>query len=123
VAGDLRLSYSQFEELETFARFGTQLDEETNRTLERGRRVRQVLKQPQYATMRVAAQIAVLVAVNEGVFDPVPLDEIAGAEKKVVEAVLDEQETLCRRIEKGEDMGDEDMEKLAATARKALEQR
>lgn len=82
MAGDLRLSYSQFEELETFARFGTQLDEETNRTLERGRRVRQVLKQPQYATMRVAAQIAVLVAVNEGVFDPVPLDEIAGAEKR-----------------------------------------
>ena len=121
VAGDLRLSYSQFEELETFARFGTQLDEETNRTLERGRRVRQVLKQPQYATMRVAAQIAVLVAVNEGVFDPVPLDEMAGAEKKVVEAVLAEQESLCRRIEKGDDMGDEDMEKLAATARKALE--
>lgn len=121
VAGDLRLSYSQFEELETFARFGTQLDEETNRILERGRRVRQVLKQPQYATMRVAAQIAVLVAVNEGVFDPVPLDEIAGAEKKIVEAVLDEQESLCRRIEKGEDLGDEDIEKLAATARKALE--
>ena len=48
VAGDLRLSYAQFEELEAFARFGTRLDEETRRTLERGRRVREILKQPQY---------------------------------------------------------------------------
>ena len=60
VAGDLRLAYSQFEELEAFARFGTQLDEDTRRTLRRGRRVRETLKQPQYAPLPVAEQIAAL---------------------------------------------------------------
>jgi F-type H+/Na+-transporting ATPase subunit alpha len=56
VAADLRLSYSQFEELEAFARFGTRLDEDTRRTLARGERVREVLKQPQYATLPAAAR-------------------------------------------------------------------
>jgi F-type H+-transporting ATPase subunit alpha len=87
VAGDLRLSYSQFEELETFARFGTQLDEETRKTLERGRRVREVFKQPQSTPMRVAEQIGILVALNEGIFDPIPLDEIAETEEKIRKAV------------------------------------
>lgn len=66
VAGDLRLSYAQFEELEAFARFGTRLDEATRQTLERGRRVREVLKQHQYQPMPVAEQIAVLLAVTSG---------------------------------------------------------
>jgi F-type H+/Na+-transporting ATPase subunit alpha len=80
VAGDLRLSYSQFEELETFARFGTRLDDETRKTIERGQRVREVLKQPQYDPIPVAEQIAVLLAVTSGIFDEVELDEIAAAE-------------------------------------------
>jgi F-type H+-transporting ATPase subunit alpha len=70
VAGDLRLSYAQFEELEAFSRFGTRLDEQTRNTLERGRRVRQILRQPQYDPLPVARQIASLVAVNAGPFRP-----------------------------------------------------
>jgi len=72
VAGDLRLAYSQFEELEAFSRFGTGLDEETRRTLTRSLRVREILKQPQYEHLPVAEQIAALVAVNEGVLDDLP---------------------------------------------------
>lgn len=116
VAGDLRLSYSQFEELEAFARFGTQLDEDTRKTLERGRRVRQVLKQSQYAPMRVAEQVAVLVAVNEGVFDPLPLDEMADAEKRIREAVTEELSELCHRIEAGETIREDDIKALKETA-------
>ena len=55
VAGDLRLSYSQFQELEAFSRFGTRLDERTRKTLEHGYRVREVLKQAQFDPMPVAA--------------------------------------------------------------------
>jgi F-type H+-transporting ATPase subunit alpha len=58
VAGDLRLSYSQFEELEVFSRFGTRLDERTQSILARGRAVREALKQPQYAPLPAADQIA-----------------------------------------------------------------
>ena len=66
VAGDLRLSYSQFQELEAFSRFGTRLDERTRKTLEHGYRVREVLKQSQFDPMPVAHQIVVLLAVTQG---------------------------------------------------------
>jgi F-type H+-transporting ATPase subunit alpha len=121
VAGDLRLSYSQFEELEAFARFGTQLDEETRKTLKRGRRVREILKQPQYQPMSVAEQVAALVAVNEGVFDPLETDEIGEAESKVRQAVSNELPELCEKIEKGDKISQEDIASIKDVAKKALE--
>ena len=87
VAGALRLSYSQFQELESFARFGTRLDEATRDTLAHGRRVREVLKQSQYSPMPAAGQIAVLRAVTRGLFDPLPLTAVAEAEARLVAAV------------------------------------
>jgi F-type H+-transporting ATPase subunit alpha len=101
VAGDLRLTYSQFEELETFARFGTQLDEETRQTLDRGRRIREILKQPQYEPLPVAEQIAVLLAVVEGVFDRLPLDRVEDVEHKVQEVMASELPDLYERIQSG----------------------
>ena len=121
VAGDLRLSYSQFEELETFARFGTQMDEETRKTLERGRRVREILKQPQYSPMPVPDQIAVLVAVNEGLFDDLPLDRIGDAEEKVRKAVKNQLPELCEKIKRGEKISAEDLSSIRDAAGKALE--
>jgi F-type H+-transporting ATPase subunit alpha len=121
VAGDLRLSYSQFEELEAFSRFGTRLDEDTRRTLERGRRVREVLKQPQYKPLPVSEQIAVLVAVNKGAFDGLPLERIHDAEKTISSAVTSQLPELCERIERGEDLRDTDLEDLLKTAKGALE--
>jgi F-type H+/Na+-transporting ATPase subunit alpha len=122
VAGDLRLSYSQFEELESFSRFGTRLDEETRKTLERGRRVREVLKQPQYQPMPVSDQIAVLLAVNEGVFDDIPVNEIENASRKIRDRVQGERPDQVKRIESGEKLEDADIQSLLKTARKALGQ-
>jgi len=87
VTGALRLSYSQFQELESFARFGTRLDETTKKTLAHGRRVREILKQNQYATLSVAEQITVLRAVTRGLLDGVPVERIAEAERNLIEAV------------------------------------
>ena len=120
VAGDLRLSYSQFEELETFARFGTQMDEETRSTLERGRRVREILKQPQYKPMPVPEQIAVLVAVNEGLFDKLPLEKIGDGERKVRSVVNESLPEVWKRIEKGEKITDQDITAIKEAAGKAL---
>ncbi|HAN55551.1 MAG TPA: F0F1 ATP synthase subunit alpha, partial [Betaproteobacteria bacterium] len=64
VAGDLKLAYAQFEELETFSRFGARLDEDTRKIIEHGRRIRACLKQPAFAPVSVAAQIAVLLALT-----------------------------------------------------------
>jgi F-type H+/Na+-transporting ATPase subunit alpha len=80
VTGDLRLSYTQFQELEAFARFGTRLDQRTRQTLEHGKRVREALKQDQASPMSAAEQVAVLLSVTRGVLDAVPLEEMALAE-------------------------------------------
>jgi F-type H+-transporting ATPase subunit alpha len=120
VAADLRLSYSQFEELEAFARFGTRLDEDTRRTLARGQRVREVLKQSQYATLSAAAQVVTLLAVAAGLFDPLPLDRIADAEGIVRDVVSRELPDLWSAIERGDPLTDEHRERLIATVSAGL---
>jgi F-type H+-transporting ATPase subunit alpha len=110
VAGDLRLTYSQFQELEGFARFGTRLDEHTRKTLEHGYRVREVLKQVQFDPMPVAHQIAVLLAVTRGLFDDVPLDKVTEAEKAVRRILCEHLPETCRRIEARDDLSHEERE-------------
>ena len=116
VAGDLRLSYAQFEELEAFSRFGTRLDETTRHTIERGRRVREVLKQSQYRPISVAEQIAVLLAVVEGVFDPLLPHELAAAEREVRRAVVERVPAVCQRMQAGAPLNDGDREALLGVA-------
>ncbi len=120
VAGDLRLSYSQFEELEQFARFATQLDEETRRTLEHGRRVREILKQPQYEPIPVAEQIAVLLAVSEGILDDVPTVRVHDVADGIRQAVRDDRE-LSRRLASDEPLEDEDRDRIRELAEEAVE--
>ena len=121
VAGDLRLSYSQFEELEAFARFGTQLDEATRQTLARGRRVREVLKQSQYEPIPVPEQIAVLLAVNAGVFDACSPEVVAEAEQAIRQAVRQGRPEVCERLQAGYRLSDTDRQALLHVARDTIE--
>jgi F-type H+/Na+-transporting ATPase subunit alpha len=121
VAGDLGLSYAQFEELETFARFGTRLDDDTRRTIERGERVREVLKQPQYKPVPIAEQIAVFLAVTHGYFDEMALDKIAAGETAIREVVVKELPEICRQIEQGEPLSDADRDALEHVIAEALD--
>jgi F-type H+/Na+-transporting ATPase subunit alpha len=120
VAGDLRLSYSQFEELETFARFGTRLDEETRQTIARGQRVREVLKQPQYQPVQVAAQIFILLAVTSGLFDGIPLLEIQNAETILRQTLMEELSELCQHIQAGKPLEKEEQAILLDVTQKVL---
>ena len=120
VAADLRLSYSQFEELEGFARFGTRLDEETRRTLEHGRRVREVLKQSQYEPLSAPEQIAVLFAVNSGLLDNLPLDGIAGAEEEIRRRMREDLPEMAERILSGDKLGENTREALLGAVREAV---
>lgn len=120
VAGDLRLAYSQFEELESFSRFGTRLDEATRKTLDRGRRVREILKQPRRDTITASEQVAVLHAVNEGALDDIHLEDIARAEQAVRLRVRRELPELMQSIEQGEKLTDEDAESIRKEASKAV---
>lgn len=119
VAADLKLSYAQFEELEIFSRFGTRLDDETRRTLERGRKVRGILKQPQLSPLSPAEQVMVLYAVTQGLFDPIPETELPQAEAAVV-AALGTLPEIARAIDQGETLKAEALEAVLAAARKAV---
>ena len=121
LTGELRLSYSQFQELEAFARFGTRLDEETRATLRRGRRVREVLKQPQYAPIPVAEQVAVLLATTEGLFDALEPGQGDEAETRVRNAVRETHTALCDKIGDGATLTDDEQAALLSTAREAIE--
>lgn len=121
VAGDMRLSYAQFEELETFARFGTRLDDETRRTLEHGARVREILKQTQYEPISVTEQIAVMLAVTTGALDAVPLEHIAAVERALRQAVTEQLGETRARIEQGASLADEDRAKLLELIERAVE--
>ncbi|MCR3921752.1 MAG: alternate F1F0 ATPase, F1 subunit alpha [Firmicutes bacterium] len=121
VTGDLRLSYAQFEELETFARFGTRLDEKTRAIIERGRRVRRVLTQPQYKPIAVYEQVAVLLATTAGVLDEIELADIPAAEGKIRVTITKELPELCDKIVRGEVLQEKDQEVMIEMAKKALD--
>ncbi len=120
VAGDLKLAYAQFEELETFARFGARLDEATRKSIEHGRRIRACLSQAQGDPIAVPVQIVILLALGAGLFDPVPMDKMAYAEHAVREAAAGIPPELIKRLESADLPSDEDRAALIDIARNAL---
>ena len=120
VAGDLKLAYAQFEELETFARFGARLDEDTRKIIEHGRRIRACLKQPQFAPVSVPAQITVLLALTAELFDPVPLSRMTEAERAVREAAATIPPEVAGRLETAATLEAADRQTIIAIARLAL---
>ncbi|MCR4332610.1 MAG: alternate F1F0 ATPase, F1 subunit alpha [Sulfuricaulis sp.] len=120
VAGDLKLAYAQFEELETFSRFGARLDEDTRKIIEHGQRIRACLKQPEFTPVSVAAQIAVLLALTAELFDRVPLDRMSDAELAVREAATEIPAEVCARFDTADKLSDEDRKTIIAIARQAL---
>jgi F-type H+/Na+-transporting ATPase subunit alpha len=120
VAGDLKLAYAQFEELETFARFGARLDEGTRKIIEHGRRIRACLKQPEGTPVSVPSQIAVLLALTAGLFDHVPLDQMKDAEQSVQQAAARMPAQVCARFEGDQELSHEDRQAITEAARQAL---
>jgi F-type H+/Na+-transporting ATPase subunit alpha len=112
VVGDLRLSYSQFQELEIFSRFGTQLDENTKKTLTRGRRIREILKQNQYEPYSVLEQIILLLAVSRGLLDEVPVSRINAFKKSVKEGIKDKFSGIIEKINNNKSLSSDDKERL-----------
>jgi F-type H+-transporting ATPase subunit alpha len=120
VAGDLKLAYAQFEELETFARFGARLDDDTRKLIEHGRRIRACLKQSEFAPVSVPSQIAILLALTAELFDPVPLDKMTGAQKAVREAATRIPPEVCARFKTADKLSDDDRKVIIEIARLAL---
>jgi F-type H+-transporting ATPase subunit alpha len=120
VAGDLKLAYAQFEELETFARFGARLDTDTRKIIAHGQRIRACLKQSEFAPVSVPGQIAVLLALAARLFDPVPIDRMTDAEHAVQAAAATVPTELGARLNTSATLSAEDRATIVQIARNAL---
>jgi F-type H+/Na+-transporting ATPase subunit alpha len=115
VAGTLRLSLAQFRELEAFAQFGSDLDDATKQQLERGKRMVELLKQPQYSPLPVEEQVIQLYAANNGDFDAIKVEKIQEAAVAFVDFVKASAKDLLEKIQKDgayDDAWEEKMKKI-----------
>ncbi len=103
VVGTLKLDLAQYRELEAFSQFASDLDAATKKTLERGARVTEFLKQPQYRPVPVAIQVALIYAVNKGHIDALPISEIREWESELSEYLTASHAPLLAKLEKGWD--------------------
>ena len=120
VAGDLKLAYTQFEELETFSRFGARVDDDSRKIIEHGERIRACLKQPEFSPVSMPAQITVLIALAEKLFDLVPINQMTSAENALQAAAEKFPKDLNKRLEISDKLSDEDRKTIVEIARTAL---
>ncbi len=107
VAGTLRTDLAAFHELESFAQFGSDLDQATQAKLNRGRRVVEVLKQPLHAPIPVEKQVVILYALTHGYLDSVPVDDIAKFEKELYDNFDSNHADLLKHIRETGELPDE----------------
>ena len=120
VAGNIKLAYSQFEELEGFAKFGTRLADATRKTIDHGQRIRACLKQSESQPVSMEQQIYVLLALTAGLFDPVPLDKMNEAQEAVQKATAKMPADLVERLTSADKLSDADRKSILDVARQAL---
>src|SRR5208283_3830458 len=120
VAGNLKLAYSQFEELETFAKFGTRLDESTRKIIDHGQRIRACLKQPESQPVSMIEQITVLLALTANLFDAVPIEKVEGAEQALQKATADIPADVLGRLTSADKLSDGDRKAILEIAKLAL---
>jgi F-type H+/Na+-transporting ATPase subunit alpha len=120
IAGNLKLAYSQFEELETFSRFGSRLDETTRKIINHGQRIRACLKQTEFTPVSAVQQITVLLALTEGLFDSVPLAQMGEAERALCAASTQTASEVTKRFVSNHKLSDSDREAVLKVARQSL---
>src|SRR5213594_171150 len=100
VAGQLKGDLAQFRELAAFAQFGSELDAATQAKIDRGKRIMEVFKQPQYSPIPVEVQVAVIWAVQNGYVDDVPVDRIKEFQAKLTDFLSTRKAELLTKISK-----------------------
>jgi F-type H+-transporting ATPase subunit alpha len=121
-AQTLRLDYAQFLELELFARFGGIVDARVQRILTRGARIRAILAQPQLSPLRLADEVALVIAVQEGILDPIPLKAIAEFRRRLPAAIDDRAGEAVRQLQSLAALDDAGKQALVAALREIAAQ-
>ena len=120
LVGPLKLFYSQFEELESFTKFGTQLDKETKKRINRGRAIRAVLEQSRFEPLTAPEQIAVFMATNAGLFDALSVEDNKKAQKIVREVLLSQFSRVVEDILNRQKLTDKTQEEMMTAFKSAL---
>ena len=120
ITGNLKLAYSQFEELETFARFGSHLDENTRKIIGHGKRIRACLKQKELQPMSAPEQIIVLLALMDGLFDGVPLEKIQIAETELRKIIGELPADMVKRLNSATALETSDRESIFSRAKNIM---
>lgn len=114
VSGSLRLDLAQYRELAAFSQFGSDLDANTKRTLDRGARLVELLKQPQYSPMHVGLQVAVIYAGTKGYLDKYEVSQIRSFEEGLIQHLKDNHQAMLDKIENRAKLGDVEAELKSA---------
>lgn len=117
LGGSVRLALAQYRELAAFSQFASDLDDATRKQLERGQRITELLKQQQYAPMKVSEMAISLFAINEGYIDEVPVEKVLDFENALHIYMRTEQSAIMEKIEETKDYNGE----IEAVLNKALE--
>ena len=112
VSGTMRLDLAQYRELEAFAQFGSELDKASQQQLDRGARVVEVLKQPQFAPVPVEEQVAIIWAVTNGKIDDIPVQDVKRFESELMEYLRSRHDDVLSGIREDGQMDDERAAKL-----------
>ncbi|HPG37274.1 F0F1 ATP synthase subunit alpha [Candidatus Saccharibacteria bacterium] len=108
VAGTLRLDLAQFRELAAFSQFSTDLDAETRQRIERGQRLTELLKQPQYSPYSVWEMYSILLAATQGAFDKVPLEKVKTMADGLLRELKTKHDKLVKLVNTGNKPTDDD---------------
>ncbi|GAB2886356.1 F0F1 ATP synthase subunit alpha [Paralcaligenes sp. KSB-10] len=114
LSGGIRTDLAQYRELAAFAQFASDLDDATRRQLERGKRVVELLKQPQYQPLQVWELAVTLFAVNNGYLDDVAVEQVLGFEKALKDHLKSKNEAMLKRIEDTKELSKDDETELVA---------
>lgn len=120
LVGPLKLFYAQFEELESFTKFGTQLDKETMTRIKRGQAIRLVLEQRQYQTMSAAEQVAVFMATNAGLLDGLDSEANKAAQEKIIQILAAQFADVAAQVEARQKIAPEKAAEMLSAWRIAL---
>ncbi|MCW8798798.1 MAG: F0F1 ATP synthase subunit alpha, partial [Prosthecochloris sp.] len=116
-----KLGFSQFEELENFARFGARLDEGTRKVLRHGERIRECFKQDEYELLTVIEQMMSLIALAEGYLDTIPTEKLSAARAALNGVCSGLEGGVYQAIESGAELTAADRKQMLITAEKALQ--
>ncbi len=118
--GTLKLAYAQFEELETFARFGARLDDDSKKTINHGQRIRACLKQSQFSPITVAGQMLVLAALGKNLFDDIAIDQMRDAQNALYQKADSIPEAIAAKFNLSEKLSEADSAAIVDIATLAL---